>query len=69
MRVGSNRNFATKYCEAYLSWFAWLLKHRDQPKEQKIRELLELSAVGRESPRYRDVNAKEPPAELIRTHI
>jgi hypothetical protein len=60
----SDRNYATKYSEEYMSWIAWKVKEKDKSIEEKIKLLFNLVNVGENTPTIKDIKGIEFPKEL-----
>jgi len=63
-RAQSNRNYATKYAEEYMSWMAWLLREKEKSSLEKVSDLLSLINVGSDTATWEQVKNTEFPSEL-----
>lgn len=60
----SDRNYATKYSEEYMSWIAWNLKEKDKNIDEKIDILFDLVNIGETTPTIKNIKEIEFPEEL-----
>lgn len=60
----SERNYATKYSEEYMSWIAWKLKEKSKSIDEMITVLFNLINIGEKSPTIEDIKNIEFPEEL-----
>lgn len=60
----TDRNYATKYSEEYMSWIAWKLKEKYKSTDEKINTLFNLINIGETTPTIEDIKSIEFPEEL-----
>jgi hypothetical protein len=60
----TDRNYATKYSEEYMSWIAWKLKEKYKSTDEKINTLFNLISIGETTPTIEDIKSIEFPEEL-----